>query len=48
MSHAYFNEHSDCSEENSSDNEVFYSTIPRNRNKLNIFTLQIPTSDIQN
>ena len=30
MSHLYFNEDSDFSEENTSENEVFRSTIERN------------------
>ena len=40
MSHLYFNEESDYSEENAT--EVFHSTILRNRKKLNIFTPQLP------
>ena len=42
MSHLYFNEESDYSEENTCDNEVFHSTILHHRKKLNIFTLQLP------
>ena len=30
MSHLYFNEDSDCPEENTCENEVFRSTIERN------------------
>ena len=40
MSHLYFNEESDNSEENTCDNEVFRPTILHHRKKLNIFTLQ--------
>ena len=36
MSHLYFNEESDYSEENTCDNEV------QHRKKLNIFTIQLP------
>ena len=42
MSHLYFNEESDCSEENACDNQVFRPTIFHDRKKLNIFTLQLP------
>ena len=41
MSHLYFNEESDYSEENICHNEVFHSTILHHRKKLNIFTLQL-------
>ena len=47
MSHLYFNEKSDYSEENTSDNEVFRSTIFQQRKKLNIFTVQLPISYMQ-
>ena len=36
MSHLYFNEESDYSEENTCDKEV------QHRKKLNIFTIQLP------
>ena len=36
MSHLYFNEESDYSEENTFDNEVFRSTILHHRQELNI------------
>ena len=42
MSHLYFNEESDCSEENTSENEVFRSTILHHRKKLNMFTPLLP------
>ena len=42
MSHLYFNEESDYSEENTCDSEVFRSNIFYHRKKLNIFTLQLP------
>ena len=35
MSHLYFNEESDYSEENTCENEVFHSTILHHRKKLN-------------
>ena len=35
MSHLYFNEESDYSEENTCKNEVFHSTILHHRKKLN-------------
>ena len=38
MSHLYFIEESDYSEENTGENEVFRSTIFHYRKKLNIFT----------
>ena len=41
MSHLYFNEESNYSEENTYDNEVFCSTILQHRKKLNILTLQL-------
>ena len=41
MSHLYFNEDCDHSEENRSDNEDFHSTILHHRNKLNIFALHL-------
>ena len=41
MSHLYFNEESDYSEENIHANEVFRSTILHHTKKLNIFTLQL-------
>ena len=47
MSHLYFNEKSDYSEENTSDNEVFRSTILQQRKELNIFTVQLPISYMQ-
>ena len=40
MSHLYFNEESDYSEENICGNEGFLSTILHHRKKLNIFTLR--------
>ena len=42
MSHLYFNGESDCSEENTSENEVFRSTILHHRKKLNMFTPLLP------
>ena len=36
MSNLYFDEESDCSEENTCENEVFRSTILNHRKKLNI------------
>ena len=42
LSHLYFNEESDYSEENACDNEIFRSTILRYRKKLNIFTPELP------
>ena len=41
MSHLYFNEESDYSEENTCENEVFRSTILHHKKKLNIFTPQL-------
>ena len=41
ISHLYFNEESNYSEENTYDNEVFRSTILQHRKKLNILTLQL-------
>ena len=41
MSHLYFNEESDYSEENTCEKEVFRSTILHHRKKLNIFTPQM-------
>ena len=41
MSHLYFNEESDYSEEKTCDNEAFCSTIFYHTEKLNIFTLQL-------
>ena len=38
MSNLYFNEESDCYEENTCENEVFHSTALHQRKKLNIFT----------
>ena len=40
MSHLYFIEGSDYSEENTCENKVFRSTILHHRKKLNIFTPQ--------
>ena len=39
MSHLYFNEESDYSEENAYDNEVFPSTILHHRKELNTLML---------
>ena len=47
MSHLYFNEESDYSEENTCDNEVICTTIVHHRRKLNIFTFQLPIYCIQ-
>ena len=47
MSHLYFNEESDYSEENTCDNEVFCTAILHHRRKLNICTLQLPIYYIQ-
>ena len=47
MSHLYFNEESDCSEENTCENEVFRSTILDHRKKLNIFTPLLPMYNTQ-
>ena len=47
MSHLYFNEESDYSEENTCDNEVFCTTILHHRRKVNIFTLQLSIYYIQ-
>ena len=47
MSHLYFIEESDYSEENTCENEVFPSTILHHRKKLNIFTLQMPIYYLQ-
>ena len=47
MSHLYFNEESDCSEENTCENEVFRSTILHHRKKLNIFTPLLPMYNTQ-
>ena len=47
MSHLYFNDESDYSEENTCENEVFRSTILHHRKKLNVFTLQLPIYYIQ-
>ena len=41
-SHLYFNEESDCSEENTCEKKVFYATILHQRKKLNIFKSQLP------
>ena len=41
MSHLYFNEESDHSEEITSDNEDFRSTILHHRKTLDIFTLHL-------
>ena len=41
MSHLYFNEASDYSEENTSRNVDFRTTILHHRKKLKIFTLQV-------
>ena len=42
MSHVYFIEESDYSEENTCENEVFRSTILHHRKKLDIFMPQMP------
>ena len=42
MLHLYFNEEKDYSEENTSENEVFCSTMLHHRKKLNIFKPQLP------
>ena len=47
MSHLYFNEESDYSEENACDSEVFRSTILHRRKKLNTFMPQLPIYCIQ-
>ena len=47
MPHLYFNEESDYSEENTSENEVFPSTILHHREKLNRFKPQLPIYYIQ-
>ena len=41
MSHLYFNEEGDYSEETTYENEVFRSTALHHRKKLNIFTPQL-------
>ena len=41
MSHLYFNEESDYSEENTCNNEIFCTTILHHRTKLNVFMLQL-------
>ena len=41
MSHLYFNDESNCPEENTFDYEVFRSVILQNRDKLNIFTFEL-------
>ena len=47
MSHLYFNEESDHSEGNTSDNEDFRSTILHHRKKLNIFICRFITCNIR-
>ena len=44
MSHLYFNEESDYSDENTCDNEIFCSIILHHKRKLNIFTVQLPST----
>ena len=47
MTHSYFNEESDYSEENTYGNEVFCSTTLHHRKKLNISAVQLTTYYIQ-